>query len=180
MIQISRRQSLLGLFAVGTAAVAGTLPARASGLGKADVWKTMPLVRHDGTRFTMSDARSRVVLAVGWMSTCPSCRDELPHLAALPRVLGQGNIEVVLLSHPGMWARDYPVAAANGLGAQAATIDPSVSRATVVAALGLQDGVFDLPQSIAFARPDMRVIHSALGPVDWTDGPVVRRLRRAA
>jgi thiol-disulfide isomerase/thioredoxin len=177
--QISRRQSLLGVLALGVGAVAGKLPAQASGLGRADVWKTLPLVRHDGTRFTLADLPSRAVLAVAWQSTCPSCLAELPQLQRLAQTMRQGEVDVVLISHPGAWATDYPVAVRNGLGAQAASIDPSVPRSLLVAALGLQDRVFDLPQSFAFARPDMRVVHSALGPVDWDDGDVVRRLRVA-
>jgi thiol-disulfide isomerase/thioredoxin len=184
MVQISRRESLFGFLAAGVAAtgiaVVGARPAHASGLGRADLWKTMKLVRHDGTKFTLADRPSRVVVAAIWVSFCQPCLAELPQLRRLPQLLGADNVDVVLISHPDEWASDYPVAVRNGLGAQAATIDRSVSRQTVAAAFSLQDGALDLPQSFAFARPDMRTVHSALGPVNWANADMVGRLRQAA
>jgi thiol-disulfide isomerase/thioredoxin len=184
MVQISRRKSLLGFVAAGIAvaglSIVDARPAHASGLGRADLWKTMPLVRHDGTKFTMADPPSRVVVAAVWVSYCEPCLDELPQLRRLPQVLGANNVDVVLISHPDEWATDYPVAVRNGLGAQAATIDRSVSRQRVAAAFGLQDGALDLPQSFVFARPDMRVVHGAVGPTDWAGAGMVGKLRQAA
>ncbi len=179
MIQVSRRESIVGLFAAGATALVAR-PAQASGLGRADLWRTMPLVRHDGTRFTMADLPSRVVVAAVWVSYCQPCLAELPQLRRLPNLLGPSNVNVVLISHPDEWATDYPLAASYGLGAQAATIDRSVPTSRVAAAFGIQDGALDLPQSFTFTRPPLRLVHSKLGPTNWAAADVVHRLRQAA
>jgi hypothetical protein len=114
------------------------------------------------------------------VSFCRPCLAELPQLRRLPQTLGAHNVDVVLISHPDEWASDYPVAVRNGLGAQAATVDRSVPRSMVAAAFGLQDGALDLPQSFVFARPDMRLVHGAVGPTDWASAGMVGKLRQAA
>ncbi len=180
MIQISRRAGLCGLFAFGIADM-GVPTARAAGLGRAELWKTMKLVRSNGRTFTLNELPGSVVVAYIWGSYCPACVDQLPLLRRLPQAVGNRSLEVVLIGPSDEWASDYAMASRYGMGGQVATIDRLEPSARVAAAFGMEeDGTLDVPQSFVFARPDLRLVHSELGTTSWSNPGMVALLRRAA
>ncbi|WP_092993189.1 TlpA disulfide reductase family protein [Thiohalomonas denitrificans] len=49
----------------------------------------------DGEPLRLADLRGRPVLWTFWATTCPSCVEEIPHLAKLHRELGKQGLAVV-------------------------------------------------------------------------------------
>jgi thiol-disulfide isomerase/thioredoxin len=157
------------------------LPTRAHAAGndQAEAWKSIQLVRHDGTSFSLNAVPGRVVVAALWGSFCSTCRAEVPALLRLQQEVGEDRLGVVLLSHPLFWNEDYPAAERMGLATKAATAAPDTDYDVLATAFGMRGTSLEVPQSLVYARSgsNLSPVYRKTGGVNWQGGEVARFLR---
>lgn len=128
----------------------------------------------DGKKMTLADLKGRVVLVNFWATWCAPCLEEMPALAALQKMQGGPEFEVIAVNvdirEPGLSEARAELERLSG-GQLRYFADPTMNLAYEARAAGM-------PTTILYAS-DQREIARYVGKANWAS-PEARALIRAA
>jgi thiol-disulfide isomerase/thioredoxin len=175
-LEISRRAALIGATA-GASALLLPKAARAETNAQAEAWKSIRLVRHDGSQFALRDVPGQVVVTALWGAFCSVCRAEIPALLRAQDDIGAKRLGLVLISHPLFWEEDLKAAARLGLTEHAATAAPDTDWDRLSTAWAMQGTSVEVPQALVYRRgsgADLSLVYRKTGGMN---GELMARIR---
>jgi thiol-disulfide isomerase/thioredoxin/glutaredoxin len=131
-----------------------------------------------GGRFSLAQARGKVVFVNFWATWCPPCREEMPSMVRLGQELERahpGKFEMVAVSVDEQWAPVGEFFRGPPPEAIEVTLDPDqlVTQAYYCAARGGCPESLKFPESY-IVDPAGRLVAYVVGPRDWSN-PAARK-----
>jgi thiol-disulfide isomerase/thioredoxin len=174
----TRTRTIRPLAAAIAIAIALLLPKAGSGGTSADgrqiaAWSAMQLVDPAGHVRAFRDFTKPVLLVNVWSSYCIACLAEFPSLQRYQAALGEGNVEVILVSDPMTWAQDQAYAKRHPLPFPIFSIAQNVPEA--VWRTALRDyGTLEVPQTLIWSGSERTSRRVETGAMNWMDPALLR------
>jgi peroxiredoxin len=169
-VTISRRALLAGLAAAGSASLVRAEPLPLVQLPGNVAAPDFALPDLDGHTHRLADYRGRPLLVSFWATWCPSCRREMPALAALRKAIADDGIAVVAIDVGDRADNIRNFLQAHSVEGLTVLRDADKKAATAWHVMGL-------PCAYGVtATSELRL--GALGARDWTAPAIENQLRR--
>jgi cytochrome c biogenesis protein CcmG/thiol:disulfide interchange protein DsbE len=132
----------------------------------------------DGDSVRLSDLRGKVVLLNVWATWCPPCRQEMPSMERLHRLMGHLGLEIVALSI------DAGTGKADEFGAPGGDVAGFVHDNALTFTVWHQPGgevrrayrTTGVPESFLIGR-DGRIRKRVVGAKEWDDSATIAEIR---
>ena len=123
-----------------------------------------------GDTVSLADYRGEVVLLNLWATWCAPCRHEMPSMERLHAELADDGLKIVAVSVDQIGS-DGVLAFAEELGLTFDILHDQSGETEV------KYQTTGLPETVILDR-DGKIVHKAIGPVEWDDPVQIERLRR--
>ena len=124
-----------------------------------------------GKETRLSELKGKVVLVNFWATWCPPCREEVPSMAVLNRLMADKPFRMLAIS-----IDQGGKAAVEAFFKQANTSLPAYLD--IDGAIGKTYGITGVPETFVIDRKGV-IIKKVIGPLDWSGPEVVKFLNEA-
>jgi peroxiredoxin len=124
-----------------------------------------------GKKTRLSDLRGTVVLVNFWATWCPPCREEIPSMMALNRIMAGRPFRMLAVS-----IDQGGQGAVSGYFSRSGTSLPALLDSD--GKVGSLYGITGVPESFVIDKRGV-IIKKIVGPLDWSDPGVVKFLEDA-